>query len=449
MQPITHDHRTIDLNRLLACPPPPCRASEFATESAAVVCRRCGARYAFRDGIVDFVGGLKETTLDAIDYDAYYGVDGKKIARAFELVEAHVGAILRRPLGSVLELGAGTGLLTSGLVQRVHAERLLVTDISPKMLELCRKRLGTVAPEIDTRICFATNDGVALGARAGEFDLALGYFVVHHILDWQKTLSSVFCATNERGVAVFVEPNRRFHLALVLVMNRVLERLLPEMPDLPGSDLSSLLNLNNEWAFTLKYADQPAVLSRLEDKHFFDRSAFEVAAREAGWTFAKTLRFDSETGPLETANVYAAQLKLSPKGALRFIDVFASELPGPFALLDDRDASPSYVFVLAKRQSEADLCLDSPRPDRMAAVDLAVHGSDPAFVYDLDIALTNEPPHVSIDGWIAAKRPVTRVTLWIGNKSVSAFVGARRVDVVRGMSRLRPHPVADQLGRRA
>jgi SAM-dependent methyltransferase len=345
----------------------------------------------------------------------------------------------------VLELGAGTGVLTTGLVREGSAERLLVTDVSPKMLALCRERLLTVPSDGKTELCFATNDGVTLCAKAGEFDLAVGYFVVHHILDWRETLSSVFRATSERGIAVFVEPNRRFHLALVLLMNRVLERLLPEMPDLPGSDLSSLLNLNSEWQFTLKYADQPGALAPQEDKHFFDRTAFEDACHDAGWTFTTTLRFDPRNGPLETARAYASQLKLSPKGAQRFLEVLRSELPGPFALLDDVDASPSYVFFMAKRQEEATLCVVTRPLHRAAPVDLEEAEGGYALVYDIELTVMSEAPFLRVEGWIAATRPVVRVVFSFGDVRVSAVVGARRVDVVRGMSRLRRHPFSNLL----
>jgi SAM-dependent methyltransferase len=430
-------------NRLLSCPA--CEASCFGTEGTSLVCGACGAAFAVRDAVVDFVGGRKETQLDAIDYDAFYGIDDPKIESSFELLHAHVGPLVDRALGSVLELGAGTGVLTSGVVRRGSAERLLVTDVSPKMLEQCKRRVQSVAPDSRTEICYATNDGISLGARPGEFDLLLGYFVVHHILDWRKTLTSAFHATNEHGVAVFVEPNRRFHLALVMLMNRVLERLLPEMPDLPGSDLSSLLNLNGEWSFTLKYADDLAVLAPQEDKHFFDRTAFEEACHDAGWAHAKTLRFDSKNGPLETARVYASQLKLTAKGAQRFLDVVRSELPGPFALLDDVDASPSYVFVMAKREEEADLCRAARPPHRAAPVVLDEPGGRYSLVYDLEVTISSQAPFLAVDGWIAGTRPIHRVVLWLGEERASVVVGTRRVDVVRGMSRLRQHPFANLL----
>jgi hypothetical protein len=303
----------------------------------------------------------------------------------------------------------------------------------------------SVASDSKTQVCYATNDGVSLNARAGEFDLVLGYFVVHHILGWQKTLASAFRATNERGVAVFVEPNRRFHLALAMLMNRVLERLLPEMPDLPGSDLSSLLNLNGEWNFTLKYADQLEALAPQEDKHFFDRTAFEDACRSAGWAHATTLRFDATSGPLQTAHVYASQLKLTPKGAQRFLDVVRSELPGPFALLDDVDASPSYVFFMAKRDAEADLCRAARPPHRAAPVGLDAPNGRYALVYDLEVTISSQAPFLTVEGWIAGTRPIQRVVVWLGEQRASVVVGTRRVDVVRGMSRLRQHPFSNLL----
>lgn len=434
---------TLVANRLLSCPA--CGASDFSAVDSLLVCLRCNAEHRVDGGVVDFVGGRLETSLDAIDYDDYYGVDHPKMARVFELVREHAGSVLARPPGSILELGAGTGLLTAGLVRARAAERLLVTDVSPKMLGICRTRVQSVVPEAPIDLCFATNDGISLGARKGEFDVALGYFVVHHILEWRRTLRAVLEATNETGMAVFVEPNRRFHTALVLVMNRVLERLLPEMPDLPGSDLSLLLNLVSEWDFTLKYTGQTSALAHQEDKHFFDRSEFEAACRSAGWAFAVAQRFDSRTGPLETAKVYASQLKLTPKGSERFLEIFSSELPGPFALLDEVDASPSYVFFMGKRAEDAALCPATGSSHDAAPVELGPPPKGYAVVCDLSVTVDGATKRVTVEGWIAGARPVMRVVLWFGAFRVSALVGTRRVDVVRGMARLRRHPFANLL----
>jgi hypothetical protein len=264
----------------------------------------------------------------------------------------------------------------------------------------------------------------------GMFDLVLGYFVVHHVTEYEQTLAAAFRASTGRGVAVFVEPNGRFFRAMVHVLYRVIQRLLPCMPDTPGSDLSKLLNLNNEWEFTLRHADNRKVLATREDKHLFSRAAFEQACREGGFQYVDTAPLHPGGGPLAAAKVFARQLALTPDGYARFIDTFSSELPGPFALLDEVDSSPSYVFLAARRSAERELWLPLlpkavPGP---VPLDAPLLGYTPR--YDLRISISTESPHVDVQGWVAASRPVLRVVVDAAGGTRAGFVvGLRRADV--------------------
>jgi ubiquinone/menaquinone biosynthesis C-methylase UbiE len=417
------------MNHLLACPACGSAALENPQAGAGLTCSTCGATHPSVDGIVDFVAGRQRTVLDDMDYDAFYMVDAARGTSAFEILRQETGSLLRQPFKNVLELGAGTGLMTLAILEHATVENLVVTDVSLKMLSACRARIRAEFPASRTQLLFATNDGVHLGVAPGAFDLVLAYFVVHHVADYEQTLAAAFRAVNHRGVAVFVEPNGRFFQAMVQVLTRVIERLLPSMVDAPGSDLSKLMNLNNEWEFSLRHAENRAVLVTREDKHFFMRAAFEEACRKAGWPHVATLALHPEGGPLAAAKVFAKQLQLSPEGYTRFIDAFGSELPGPFGLLDWIDSSPSYVFLAARRGAEAELWRDAlPRPVPAAVpLDPPLLGYTPR--YDLEITVKTDPPYIDVQGWIAASRPARRVVVRAGDLCASFVVGLRRSDI--------------------
>jgi malonyl-CoA O-methyltransferase len=69
----------------------------------------------------------------------------------------------------ILEIGCGTGFLSQHLIKQWPHANLLLTDISPGMLERCQTQLG----EIDRkRVDFARMDGESISLE-GEFDLII------------------------------------------------------------------------------------------------------------------------------------------------------------------------------------------------------------------------------------------------------------------------------------
>jgi ubiquinone/menaquinone biosynthesis C-methylase UbiE len=83
-----------------------------------------------------------------------------------------------RPLDglAVIELGAGTGRLTRLLGPLVR--HVLVTDISPHMLDIARKRQG------DGRYYLAAAENDRLPAADGSADLAIAGWSIGHLCGW-------------------------------------------------------------------------------------------------------------------------------------------------------------------------------------------------------------------------------------------------------------------------
>ena len=98
----------------------------------------------------------------------------------------------------VLEIGCGTGLLTSE-IGKMNV-RLTVIDISVDLLEIARKNNAS------TNTTFLLEDAANMSFDDGSFDIIIGSSVFHH-LDVGRATSEFFRVLKPGGKMVFTEPN--------------------------------------------------------------------------------------------------------------------------------------------------------------------------------------------------------------------------------------------------
>lgn len=103
-------------------------------------------------------------------YDAFYGTALTLIA------DARPSAALR-----VLDLGAGTGLLSARLLERFPAATLQLMDASAAMLEQARRRFAGHHPAVS----FAVAD-MAVADLGGPWDVVASALAIHHLEDAAK-----------------------------------------------------------------------------------------------------------------------------------------------------------------------------------------------------------------------------------------------------------------------
>jgi ubiquinone/menaquinone biosynthesis C-methylase UbiE len=129
--------------------------------------------------------GLDPKTANAVYHDAAAAsYDGKWSIDFGGHSVGYVAERARRVLpasryGRVLEVGAGTGfwilnLWQAGLVDEAHA-----TDISPGMLEVCRRNAERLGCAVSTR----PGDAESLPYPDASFDLVTGHAFLHHLPD--------------------------------------------------------------------------------------------------------------------------------------------------------------------------------------------------------------------------------------------------------------------------
>lgn len=120
----------------------------------------------------------------------------------------------------VLEIGAGTGTFTEGLIAAFP--RLTAIDISPDLLEAARRK----APAARL-LCM---DAHELDLPAGSFNAVVGCSVLHH-LDWSKALKEFFRVLKPGGIVRFSEPNLLNPQIFLQKNIPLLKRLAGDSPD--------------------------------------------------------------------------------------------------------------------------------------------------------------------------------------------------------------------------
>jgi len=336
--------RNVAFRELVKCPH--CLAANtLMLSSSPVVCVSCGAIFSCADDIVDFVAGRDNTRLNVVAYDNQKNVSAERSLALFHHLRSVFGTLLPNEFGKILEIGAGTGLLTLGMLAVSKFSSAVVTDISPEMLRVCRARLEQYSDADKwSRVLFATYSGKEDIFADGAFDLCIANSVVHHILDYYRFFADVRRALNPTGTAVFVEPGAPFHNALTLALNDTLVAMIAEGSRIGDADLNSVARWAVETRSGLIFPD--ADKATKEDKHVFSRDDLELAARSAGFADLTVLPWERDPIGLKTLNSYLGGLGVSNQFRESVFPKFTRIAEHHFRHLADQDKTSMYVIGL-------------------------------------------------------------------------------------------------------
>lgn len=154
------------------------------------------------------------------DYESKKGVFHRAPNRAFK----RKSTIIKNELGGgyfnrVLEIGAGSGLLSYFTTEMLSFEEYVVSDLSSNMLERAKNLLDTRAPR-KGNVEFEVIDLYAISAAYGKFDLIIGTDVIHHLDDPVSVLKDLKAIMNPGGQLIVLETNIQNPLAWPSVIGR-------------------------------------------------------------------------------------------------------------------------------------------------------------------------------------------------------------------------------------
>jgi ubiquinone/menaquinone biosynthesis C-methylase UbiE len=384
--------------------------------------------------MVSFMDADARTALEDLDYDTLYRVDDRASDRLHGQVKQFLGTLMPEQVASYLEVGAGTGLFTLAYLSETRPERALLTDVSAKMLEVCRERLASRSVEQHTAVSYALWDGGSPCFRDKSFDLVAGFSVLHHILDYAPVLRILRGALADGGRAIFLEPGVEFHRALIDFMSDVVESI-PLREDWTEADRNTVGCWIGENHINVKFRGDSLALAFREDKHLFEIHSLRETAFRAGFGEVRIIPFGGTNEAWITLGVYVNQLALPEAAKSLLLDHCARRLPGQFAFLAPEDRAPSFLIVL-----------DRDAPDSGAAMSVGsatlpemqfIH-PHPFFRFSVDVAAEfsgddAERVCVSADGWLLGDADVREIRIE-GGGSARFPLGAVRFDVERAFN---------------
>lgn len=402
--------------------------------SDVLVCQVCGSLVPVREGIADFVRGRFDTMLDIAAYDQEHGIDDSRPSRFYDEIRAQAGARWPTSLGSVLEVGCGTGLFSRALLAKNEAREVIFTDVSVGMLRECRVHLAKLGLLDVRNVAFATYSSNEACIRNTVFDTFIGTSVLHHILDVGFFLEDVYRALKPGGRAFFIEPARRYHQAMAQSLADIAAYLVTKEGG-KTEGFQSLLNWLAQQRQSLMHKDDLGFLVRLEDKHQFVPEEFSELAGSIGFTTAEAIPFGNDNTGVGTVQLLCAELGV----AQRFRDVIATMMPAVgsrfMKLLGPTDCAPSFLLWVTKGNGPS-LRTFKTTEDRVQSrpVGPTTGGVDPHWQIRVAASSSATGTIVAVDGWYISNVDVVGVRVTLDDQSQDAPLWLPRPDVHQALN---------------
>ncbi len=329
----------------LSCPK--CGGAVAEGRRRRLRCQACRAVYKIDGGVVDFLLDKSlRTALEDADYDAKAGYDDARMARigaAWKAVFDQAGLDITGK--TVLEIGAGTGALTIGLLRGSAVGSILATDISSQFLKLTLAR-----GEGDARLAAVRCDCNHIPVQDGTVDLVLGRSILHHLIDYDQVLAQCARILGPGGKAIFYEPVLEGKLIVAMYAAMVLEQVERDgTSDFTEQEVNKLRAVQRHITKAAWYPQDRASLAKLEDKYIFTLPGLSETGLKAGFSRTEFLRGANPPKPPYWSNFLHV---MRPHGvsedkldAYRFLSEGYAQT---FGLFEDINYPPMGYFCFTK-----------------------------------------------------------------------------------------------------
>ena len=331
---------------ILQCPA--CQAAGLVEQGSHLACTGCGFEYELAAGIpVLLTDKTLATQLENIDYDDHHNIDDarrEKVCNDWKMIfDEHAITY-----GDVLEIGSGTGQLTWGLARKLPFKSIHASDISWKFLDGVKSTL--LNQPGDGHVNYYACDANNLPFKQQSFDLVVGHSVLHHFIDYDKTIRRSFDLLRPGGKAIFYEPvlqGKAWVAFFAELMLRIEART--EFGVLDDKDKAKIEHMIRHILKAKWIGDNRERLNKVEDKHVFDITKLRDQAKEWGFSsFAYSNFYDADWGYKSHWAQHLLMAGIPGKKIEQF--VFISNAFGKvFSDMMPRDiATPMGYFVFVK-----------------------------------------------------------------------------------------------------
>lgn len=186
----------------------------------------------------------------------------------FVAVAGHAG----QPYGTALEIGSGTGFFLLNLMQAGIAGTGIVTDISPKMVEVACRNAENLGLDVTGRVA----DAETVPCEDESVDLVVGHAVLHHIPDVTQAFREVLRVLRPGGRFVFAGDPTRIGDLYARKLGQATWWATTNITRLPGLE---------QWRRPQAELDESSAAAALEavvDLHTFVPGELADMARDAG-----------------------------------------------------------------------------------------------------------------------------------------------------------------------
>jgi ubiquinone/menaquinone biosynthesis C-methylase UbiE len=281
-----------------------CSDSRYmANGPRALHCAGCGRQLRLSGPIlVDSLRTEAHNSLEDLDYDALHGasIAGSRHLGNRWLEHIRQKIPLPEPL-RILEIGAGTGQLTLGLVLNGGFESLIVSDLSEKFLlanlAFIRTGLETLVPAerdaVLARLCFLSCAVEDLPVRPESVNVVVASSVLHHMDDYESALRKLHRVLVPGGIAFFSEPvieGKAFVGFMASLIKQLDERAEPAVFTTEEHKLLGDLSILCTRGYWESVA--PQLAGTADDKHMFSMAQLRQCALAQGWSGVDAFAYD-------------------------------------------------------------------------------------------------------------------------------------------------------------
>jgi ubiquinone/menaquinone biosynthesis C-methylase UbiE len=106
----------------------------------------------------------------------------------------------------ILEIGCGRGVGTQEIFRRFGAQSVYAIDLDPDMINKARRRLAHFPAE---RLKVEVGDVTAIRAEDQTFDAVFNFAIIHHVPDWQASITEIRRVLKPGGRFFFEEVTKK------------------------------------------------------------------------------------------------------------------------------------------------------------------------------------------------------------------------------------------------